>query len=208
MWRLLGPKWSKWQRKCGCEYWPVPSTLGDWRTSVWFVWGEEKSLMLLSSGCWWRESRKPGHIFLTVCIRVSFTARGWTLWNYWSCFLVVIPDVGFEIPDRFVVGYALDYNEYFRDLNVSPVTFWSQKSSLLWEELRSRVSCPTWLFWTLTRLSLSLSLFFLAHLCHQRKWKDEIQDLTRKGRAPEATVTPVMSQRSDNICSQTSLWCL
>ncbi|XP_061878617.1 phosphoribosyltransferase domain-containing protein 1b isoform X1 [Entelurus aequoreus] len=25
--------------------------------------------------------------------------------------------VGFEIPDRFVVGYALDYNEYFRDLN-------------------------------------------------------------------------------------------
>ncbi|XP_070211611.1 hypoxanthine-guanine phosphoribosyltransferase-like isoform X2 [Littorina saxatilis] len=28
------------------------------------------------------------------------------------------PDyTGFEIPDRFVVGYALDYNEYFRDLN-------------------------------------------------------------------------------------------
>ncbi|XP_032969838.1 hypoxanthine-guanine phosphoribosyltransferase-like isoform X1 [Rhinolophus ferrumequinum] len=28
------------------------------------------------------------------------------------------PDfVGFEIPDKFVVGYALDYNEYFRDLN-------------------------------------------------------------------------------------------
>ena len=24
--------------------------------------------------------------------------------------------VGFEIPDKFVVGYALDYNEYFRDL--------------------------------------------------------------------------------------------
>uniref|UniRef100_A0A8C5C7F5 Phosphoribosyltransferase domain-containing protein n=1 Tax=Gadus morhua TaxID=8049 RepID=A0A8C5C7F5_GADMO len=32
-----------------------------------------------------------------------------------------LPDyVGFEIPNRFVVGYALDYNEYFRDLNVSP----------------------------------------------------------------------------------------
>ncbi|KAF0046937.1 hypothetical protein F2P81_000570 [Scophthalmus maximus] len=29
-----------------------------------------------------------------------------------------VPDyVGFEIPNRFVVGYALDYNEYFRDLN-------------------------------------------------------------------------------------------
>ncbi|XP_044524833.1 hypoxanthine-guanine phosphoribosyltransferase-like [Gracilinanus agilis] len=28
------------------------------------------------------------------------------------------PDfVGFEIPDRYVVGYAFDYNDYFRDLN-------------------------------------------------------------------------------------------
>ena len=27
------------------------------------------------------------------------------------------PDyTGFEVPDHFVVGYALDYNEYFRDL--------------------------------------------------------------------------------------------
>ncbi|CAG0904912.1 unnamed protein product, partial [Darwinula stevensoni] len=26
-------------------------------------------------------------------------------------------DCCFEIPDRFVVGYALDYNEHFRDLN-------------------------------------------------------------------------------------------
>ncbi|XP_068715930.1 hypoxanthine-guanine phosphoribosyltransferase-like isoform X1 [Montipora foliosa] len=25
--------------------------------------------------------------------------------------------IGFEIPDKFVVGYALDYNEHFRDLN-------------------------------------------------------------------------------------------
>ncbi|XP_062848962.1 phosphoribosyltransferase domain-containing protein 1b [Trichomycterus rosablanca] len=31
---------------------------------------------------------------------------------------VCLPDyVGFEIPNQFVVGYALDYNEYFRDLN-------------------------------------------------------------------------------------------
>lgn len=27
------------------------------------------------------------------------------------------PDfTGFEVPNHFVVGYALDYNEYFRDL--------------------------------------------------------------------------------------------
>ncbi|MEQ2276991.1 hypothetical protein XENORESO_017073 [Xenotaenia resolanae] len=30
------------------------------------------------------------------------------------------PDyIGFEVPDAFLVGYALDYNEYFRDLSVS-----------------------------------------------------------------------------------------
>lgn len=33
--------------------------------------------------------------------------------------LFFLPDVGFEVPNKFVVGYALDYNEYFRDLNVS-----------------------------------------------------------------------------------------
>ncbi|KAJ0022743.1 hypothetical protein NQD34_014877 [Periophthalmus magnuspinnatus] len=31
--------------------------------------------------------------------------------------LLTLIDVGFEIPNHFVVGYALDYNEYFRDLN-------------------------------------------------------------------------------------------
>ena len=28
-------------------------------------------------------------------------------------------DAGFIVPDKFVVGYAIDYNEYFRDLKVS-----------------------------------------------------------------------------------------
>ena len=27
--------------------------------------------------------------------------------------------IGFEVPQRYIVGYALDYNERFRDLNVS-----------------------------------------------------------------------------------------
>uniref|UniRef100_A0A4W6DSB1 Hypoxanthine phosphoribosyltransferase 1, like n=1 Tax=Lates calcarifer TaxID=8187 RepID=A0A4W6DSB1_LATCA len=30
---------------------------------------------------------------------------------------VFISDIGFEVPDAFLVGYALDYNEYFRDLS-------------------------------------------------------------------------------------------
>lgn len=34
-------------------------------------------------------------------------------------FICLDTDYGFEIPDLFVVGYALDYNEHFRDLNVS-----------------------------------------------------------------------------------------
>lgn len=38
--------------------------------------------------------------------------------NICFSFGVFVPDVGFEISNRFVVGYALDYNEYFRDLNV------------------------------------------------------------------------------------------
>lgn len=36
--------------------------------------------------------------------------------SLWSVF---ISDIGFEVPDAFLVGYALDYNEYFRDLSVS-----------------------------------------------------------------------------------------
>lgn len=56
--------------------------------------------------CKW-EKLLPSPVFLHVCrIRVLISA-----------FLPA--DVGFEIPNRFVVGYALDYNEYFRDLNVS-----------------------------------------------------------------------------------------
>lgn len=34
-------------------------------------------------------------------------------------YIFFILDIGFEVPDAFLVGYALDYNEYFRDLSVS-----------------------------------------------------------------------------------------
>jgi len=33
-------------------------------------------------------------------------------------------DVGFSVPNHFVVGYSLDYNEYFRDLNVCVCHLW------------------------------------------------------------------------------------
>lgn len=38
-------------------------------------------------------------------------------------FISVFLDCGFEVPDKFVVGYAIDYNEYFRDLDVSTYCF-------------------------------------------------------------------------------------
>ncbi|CDS40029.1 hypoxanthine guanine phosphoribosyltransferase [Echinococcus multilocularis] len=43
-----------------------------------------------------------------ACLLVKRTSRSS---GYRPCF------AGFEIPDHFVVGYALDYNEYFRDLH-------------------------------------------------------------------------------------------
>lgn len=47
--------------------------------------------------------------------------------------VIFIPDVGFEIANRFVVGYALDYNEYFRDLNVRlPLSTFGTLSVLVW----------------------------------------------------------------------------
>ena len=33
-------------------------------------------------------------------------------------FSFIFADSGFDIPNRFVVGYAIDYNERFRELSV------------------------------------------------------------------------------------------
>lgn len=48
--------------------------------------------------------------------------------------LFFISDIGFEVPDAFLVGYALDYNEYFRDLSVSLQTVISPDENLAFYE--------------------------------------------------------------------------
>ena len=53
-------------------------------------------------------------------------------------------DMGFEIPDKFVVGYALDYNEYFRDLAVSKNELHTFIISLPVNQLPFCVMCLSW----------------------------------------------------------------
>ncbi|XP_075408632.1 phosphoribosyltransferase domain-containing protein 1 isoform X2 [Tenrec ecaudatus] len=68
------------------------------------------------------------------------------------------PDyAGFEIPDLFVVGYALDYNEYFRDLNITAL------------------SCPS--SFPETKKSHGARS---AHLRHQRPWERKIPHLKQE----------------------------
>lgn len=55
-----------------------------------------------------------------VCFYVILPQMSFKMCVLFSTFISALIDVGFEIPNHFVVGYALDYNEYFRDLNVSP----------------------------------------------------------------------------------------
>ena len=46
----------------------------------------------------------------------------------WSTFLIKLCALmwykvaGFELPDKFIVGINMDFNERYRDLNVSPLT--------------------------------------------------------------------------------------
>jgi len=57
-----------------------------------------------------------------------------------------LPDyAGFSIPEKFVVGYALDLNEHFRDLEVNMFSFFFYFFSLAYFK------------------------FFLAYLCHKTK---------------------------------------
>lgn len=63
--------------------------------------------------------RVHGHVMCPALILVQ--SKNFAL----ACFCLTVEvcflfsDIGFEVPDAFLVGYALDYNEYFRDLSVS-----------------------------------------------------------------------------------------
>lgn len=99
------------------------------------------------------------HVFETISKRCSCILMH-LIATRWLKHLFALADVGFEIPNRFVVGYALDYNEYFRDLNVSPefaaaanlVTFWKAVEKKRWKRRRweskhgksKRFSPPLW----------------------------------------------------------------
>ena len=68
--------------------------------------------------------------------------------------------IGFEVPDHFVVGYALDYNEHFRDLAVS---------------LLAPLFSPG-LGGVLLELSRCSQLVLSTACCHsQRPWQEAIQ---------------------------------
>ena len=72
----------------------------------------------------------------------------------------VLSDIGFEVPDHFVVGYALDYNEHFRDLAVS---------------LLAPLFSPG-LGGVLLELSRCSQLVLSTACCHsQRPWQEAIQ---------------------------------
>lgn len=64
--------------------------------------------------------------------------------------ICILPsDIGFEVPDAFLVGYALDYNEYFRDLSVSlqrliPPNQKRGNKSLLYADHSSALSIRQW----------------------------------------------------------------
>uniref|UniRef100_A0A3B4G131 Hypoxanthine-guanine phosphoribosyltransferase-like n=1 Tax=Pundamilia nyererei TaxID=303518 RepID=A0A3B4G131_9CICH len=77
--------------------------------------GEDLSLLagkgIVGTGKTMKTLLKHVEAFGPKMIKVSQTIGNICLCHF------VLSDVGFEIPNRFVVGYALDYNEYFRDLS-------------------------------------------------------------------------------------------
>lgn len=69
-----------------------------------------------------------------------------------------LSDVGFEVPDKFVVGYALDYNEYFRDLNVSIKNVYIMTKDVVCQKVTVNHYYP--------EILMKLCFFFLfQHIC-------------------------------------------
>lgn len=89
----------------------------------------------------------------------------------------LISDVGFQIPNRFVVGYALDYNEHFRDLNVRSSLFSYRAQTAIQASNKGSFVLNIMFCFLITDL-FQLFVFFAAYLCDQRKWEDKIQGLT------------------------------
>lgn len=147
----------------------------------------------------WRDCLKTQSVLLTVCtwlileflwVSGSFT---WSVDYENTCNhrLCLISDVGFEIPNRFVVGYALDYNEYFRDLNVSWGIFYctvvfrgrSIKRMIWFSNTDYHTNNRYNPFYTEHHvLSFDCCFSLSAYLCDQWKWEDEIQDLTKQNK--------------------------
>lgn len=78
-------------------------------------------------------------------------------------------DVGFEVPNKFVVGYALDYNEYFRDLNVSEM--WN--IHFMTEGIDLKILFQFFIFkkkkkkdWATSNQNSFVLFSVSAHLCH------------------------------------------
>lgn len=81
------------------------------------------------------------------------------------------PDyIGFEVPDAFLVGYALDYNEYFRDL--SHICILNDQAKEKYKEWVQNVAdVPPWrlgpLWWTLLGFLVFESYLFFYMTIHK-----------------------------------------
>ncbi len=54
---------------------------------------------------------KPARLLVACLLLKNSEQRQSGQLTYWPDFL------GFKVPDHFIVGYATDYNEFFRDLH-------------------------------------------------------------------------------------------
>ena len=86
-----------------------------------------------------------------LALSLSFTTGfGSKIKPSWICdafSLIWMKDIGFNIPDKFIIGYNLDYNDYFRELNVS-VSFFLSFCYLFMTRTLSRDALTSHSFWS------------------------------------------------------------